>query len=83
MKITWRDWWASRTIKFNNLMGVVWAAVLPVIVLWDEADWENVGLSKQMALIFVLIIQVLERIGNNELRKRTKTSLNVRADVGP
>lgn len=83
MKVSWRDWWASRTIKFNVLMGAVWTTVLPSLVLLDEAQWEQIGLTKQWALIAVIAVQGIERYVNNELRKRTKTSLHVRADVGP
>lgn len=83
MNITWRDWWASRTIKFNLIMGAVWTAVLPSLVLLDEAQWEQIGLTKQWALIAVILVQGIERYVNNELRKRTTVPLNVRADVKP
>lgn len=83
MNITWRDWWASRTIKFNLIMGAVWTAVLPSLVLLDETQWEEIGLTKQWALIAVIAVQGIERYVNNELRKRTTVPLNVRADVKP
>lgn len=81
MQISWRAWWASRTIKFNVFMGAIWTAVFPPLMLLTEAQWQQLGLTKQSALLAVLILQGVERYVNNLNRKRTSVPLNIRADV--
>lgn len=82
MKTTWRDWLASRTIKFNAFMAAAWAALLPVFLTMTAADWQAIGFSERTALLAVMAVQIAGNAWNAYLRADTHRPLAGRSAYG-
>ena len=82
MKASWKDWWASRTIRFNAYMAGIMGALMPVLLLVDEAQLTSLGLSERAVTVCVIIISVLSSFWNKLLRADTHKPLAGRSGTG-
>ena len=82
LKSTWRDWWASRTMRWNMYMGVVSTVALPIAAGLSEEDWATIGLSTKWVLIVTLAVKALSNIKNIHLRTETTESIVGRSGTG-
>lgn len=81
MIVSWKDWWASRTIRFNTYMAALWAALVPVLLALDESDLQALGLSQRGVVIVLAVLGALQNWQNNRLRKATTKPLEGRANA--
>jgi flagellar biosynthesis protein FliQ len=79
--VSWADWWASRTIKFNTMMGGLFAAAIPVITQIDETTLVALGLTPKNVLLTMAAVKVIDNVVNNKLRAITTKPLSERANV--
>ncbi len=82
MKTSWKDWWASSTIRFNAYMTGLMTTLMPVVLLLDEAKLASLGLSEKAVTVSVLAIAALSGLWNKRLRARTDTPLAGRSSTG-
>jgi hypothetical protein len=78
-KVTWADWWASRTIKFNTLMASCVTAAVAVLTQIDEATLTAFGMTPKNVLIAMAVIKIADNLANNGLRGITTKPLAGRA----
>lgn len=79
--ISWRDWLAARTIRFNSAIAALWTAVLPVVLAVDETDLAILGFSPKYTIIIIGVLSVAASLYNNRLRGKTDRPLKGRANV--
>ncbi len=77
--LSWRDWWASRTIRFNAYMGALWAALTTAFMSISEAQLEALGLTEHQIILAMGVIGILQNWRNNYLRKVTTLPLDGRS----
>lgn len=80
MRTPVKDWWASRTVRFNSYVAAAMTAMIPAVAVMDQADWATLGLEPKWALIAVLVIKALSAAKNVELRGKTNRPINGRAE---
>lgn len=79
-KTTWADWWASRTIRFNLYMTALFAALVPVLAGFSEADYATLGLSPKWVMIAMAVVKVIDGVQNINLRLNTARPIAGRSD---
>lgn len=79
-KASIRDWLASRTVRLNAVFLAVWSAVLPIVIMWDESDWQEFGLSKSSAMLIVVLVNAIGNISNIYMRGITKKPIAGRSE---
>jgi hypothetical protein len=78
--ISWADWWASRTIRFNTAMAALFTASLPILIMVDEAQLVALGLSPKIIMIAMALIKIADNFANNKFRAITTKPLAGRAE---
>lgn len=79
--VSWRDWWASRTNRFNTMVIGFNTSVTPVLLSVDEADLNALGVSSKWVVIIMLGVNILAALNNQRLRGKTDTALSGRSEV--
>ena len=79
--LTWRDWWASRTIRFNAYFAAAYTAIVSAFET-GAVDASMLGLGDVWEGRLTFSMTILAILQNLRLRSKTTTPLHSRKDVG-